>query len=135
MTLKQVSVLCLIVAVLSAAVTRYYFPQIQTKTVEVTKEVVKTDVRTVVHTVTSPNGTVDSTTTVIDHSTKTETEHKTSVTMAEKNWNVSGFIESNFHLEAPSYGVHIQRKVLGPLSLGVLTNTKGDVGLSIGVTF
>lgn len=135
MTLKQSLVACLIVAVAAAAVTRYYFPQIQTKTVEVIKEVVKTDVKTVIHTVTSPDGTTDTTTTIVDHTTRTETENKTSIQAKEINWQVSGSVQSNFRLDPPAYGVQVQRRVLGPFFVGALLNTKGDVGLSLGVSF
>ena len=135
MTNKQVALLCIVVAVTSAGVTHFYFPQIQTKTVETTRDVVRTDIQTVVHTVQAPNGQIDTTTTIIDHTQKVETSSKTEVKILPKDWLVSGYAGSSIHLEPIVYGAQVQRRILGPLFLGVQGNTKGEVGLTLGMEF
>lgn len=135
MSLKLVALLCLIVGVVSVAVTRYYFPQIQTKIVETTKEVVRTDIQTVVKTVTLPNGNTESTTTITDHTIKTDIQNKELTIVKAKDWLVSGSVDSNFKLDTPMYGLQVQRRILGPVFVGGLLDTKGNVGLSVGMEF
>ncbi len=134
MSIRNTVILCLIISAVSIIATRYIFPRIETKTVETTKEVVRTDVQTVVHTITLPSGGTDTTTTIIDHSTRTETSKNTAITSKLPNWQVSGSAQSGIDLK-PYYGIQAQRRILGPFYLGALLNTKGDVGLSIGFEF
>lgn len=127
--------LCLIVAVASAVATRYYLPRVETKTIETVKEVVKTDVKTVIHTVTAPNGATDTTTTITDHSVKSEVDNKTSIVNLKPDWLASGTVKSNLKLETPIYGVHVSRRILGPAFIGAGLDTKGEVTLSLGLEF
>lgn len=137
MTVRLAALLCLLAALASAAASRYYFPSIKIKTVEVEKEVVKTDVQTVVHTITQPNGIVDTTTTTVDHSQKTETDNISSVRVQNPTLNVSALVGNDFskRLIQPIYGVSVSKEVLGPITAGVFGLTNGIVGLSIGINF
>lgn len=135
MTIKQAIIACLLSAIVSAAFTQYYFPKIQTKTVETTKEVVRTDVQTVIKTVTHPGGDTESTTTIIDHTQRIETAKKTDVTITKKDWLVAASYSTSIHTLEPIYGVQVNRRILGPAYIGALLNNKGEVGLSIGLEF
>lgn len=135
MSIKNIILLCLGVSMASIIITRYYFPQVQTKTVEVTKEVIHNDVQTVTHTVTSPNGTTDTTVTTVDHSTHVETNNKISIVSKQPNWLISGSAATDFTGLKPIYGLQASRRILGPVYLGALLNTNHEVGLSIGFEF
>lgn len=135
MTARTVFLLCLISGVGSAVATRYYFPQVQVKTVETTKEVVRTDIKTVVHTVTASDGTTDTTTVTEDHSIKRDSNNKTAVANKQPQWHISGTVQSNYKLVPPIYGIAVNRRILGPIYLGALLNTNSEVGLSIGLEF
>ncbi len=135
MITRNIIMLCLVSAVVGAAASLYYFPQIETKNVEVTKEVVKTDIKTIIKTVKAPDGTTETTTTIEDHSVKTGTDKRTSVEYRPKDWHVSGSVYSGLPLTNPYYGVHIERRIFGPFYVGGLLSTKGDVGLSVGFEF
>lgn len=132
MTNKTVAIMCLASAVVSAACTQYFFPQI--KTVEVQKEVIRNDIQTVTHTVKEPDGTTDITTTTTDHSQVTLTDTKKEFNIVP-NWHVSAFADANIKLESPEYGLNVQRRILGPIFIGASLSNKGNVGASLGMEF
>lgn len=127
--------LCLSLCIATFIITRYYFPKIETNTVETTKEVIHTDIKTVVHTVTSPDGTTDTTTVTEDHTIKKDSSNKTSIVYKQPDWLVSASVQSNYLLEPPAYGIQVQRRILGPFYIGALLTTKHEVGLSLGFEF
>lgn len=138
MSVKYTLLLCLVTAVVVAVTTKYYFPTIQTKTTEVIKEIVRTDIQTVTHTVTLPGGAIETTTTTTDHSVKTETDNKTSVVAKKATTNISALIGNDFSRSGilPLYGVSVSKEILGPVTLGVFgLITNGVIGLSVGVNF
>lgn len=137
MTAKEILILCLVVSGVSVASTRYLFPQIRVKTVEVEKDVVHNDIQTVVKTVTLPSGEVDSTTTTVDHSQKIETDSKTSqIATIPPNWLVNGFVSTDsLNIVNPAYGIQVNRRILGPVFIGSLLSSKGQAGLTIGLEF
>jgi len=134
MTIKQVLIYCALCTFASAAATRYYFPSIQTKTVVTEKEVIHNDIQTVTKVVKMPSGETDTITTVIDHTQKTETNTQLSIQLNPKNWIVSGTVQTDYHF-LPYYGAQVQRRILGPILVGALLNTRGEVGLSLGFEF
>lgn len=138
MNLQTVIILIVCAAISSAVLTYHYFPQ--TKTVEITKEVVRTDIQTVVHTVTQPGGVVETTTTTTDHSQRIETSKNTVVALPKlPQYNVSGVVGQDFseRLIKPVYGVSGNMNVFGPLTIGAVVLFNKDVfaGLSIGINF
>lgn len=137
MTLKNTAVACLVSAGLATALTHYYFPSIQTKTVEVQKEVVQNDIHTTTHTITQPNGIVDTTTVTDDHSKTSESDSKTAIVIKQPTWNVSGLVANDFSkgVILPAYGVSVSKEILGPFSIGAFGLTNGTIGLSLGVNF
>lgn len=134
LTNKTVLILLVITAVISAAATKFYFPNVTTKIVETQKEVTKTDVQTVIKTVTK-DGVIESTTTITDHSQKVETSKKVDITAATKDWLVSASYSTSIHTLEPIYGLQVNRRILGPAYIGALLNNKGQVGLSLGLEF
>ncbi len=135
--MKQILIFSSISAVLAVAITKYYFPTVQIKTVEVEKEVTHYDVHTVTHTVTTPNGTTDTTTVTDDHTKKLETDIKTAVVLKGPEWNVSGLVGNDFSqgLIKPIYGVSVSREILGPVTVGAFGLSNGVLGLSVGLNF
>lgn len=133
MSYKKVIVLCALMSALSIVLTQRYLPGV--KAAEVTKEVVRTDIKTVIRSVTLPNGQTETTTETVDHSVKTETDKKTAAVSPKPDWLVSATVQSNLKLEPPVYGGHVDRRILGPMYIGAGLNTKGDVSLSLGMEF
>lgn len=133
MNLKLTVILCLLSAVLASAITYYMLPQ---KTIETTKEVIKTDVKTVVRTVKQPDGTTDTTTTIEDHSTRTETS-KNQTVVARSKLSASLLVANDFstRLFQPIYGAHVSKEILGPITVGVFGLSNATVGLSVGLNF
>lgn len=137
MNLKQVAVLLLVTATVSAALTRFYFPQVQVKTVKVEKDVIHNNIQTVVVTKKLPSGEVDSTTTIVDHTNKIETDNKTSeIAKIPPNWLIVGTASvTGINFVNPAYGVQVNRRILGPIFINASANTKGEVGLGLGMEF
>lgn len=137
MNLKQVAVLLLVTATVSAALTRFYFPQVQVKTVEVEKDVIHNNIQTVVVTKKLPSGEVDSTTTIVDHTNKVDTDNKTSeIAKIPPNWLiVANASVTGIDFVNPAYGVQVNRRIFGPIFINASANTKGEVGLGLGMEF
>lgn len=137
MPIRLTILLCALSAVLAAAMTKYYFPTVQTKTVEVEKEVVHNDIQTVVHTVKLSSGEVDTTTTTTDHTQRIETDSKTAMIMKSSTINVSGLVANDFSkgLLVPVYGISVSKEFLGPITVGAFGLTSGTIGLSVGINF
>lgn len=135
MDIKSVAIAIAITAVVSAAVTRYYFPKLQMQTVEVEKEVVKNNVVTVIKTVKEKDGTEETTTTIVDKTEKKQTDSKTVTVAAKNDWVISASVGTKFDDLKPIYGAQVQRRILGPFYLGAMANTDKTIGLSIGFEF
>jgi hypothetical protein len=126
---------------MSAGVTRYYFPQVtvETKTVEVQKDVIRNNIVTITSTMKLPNGEVDTTTKTIDNTVHVDTDTKTSQSMQlspQKNWFVGAEASiTGINFANPAYGVFVNRRILGPFYLGGSVNTKGEFGVSVGMEF
>lgn len=144
------------VVALAFAVGRFTAPvQVEERTIEVVKRAVitvtrvKTDTQTATKTVErvvyAPGGTV-----TIDRviEAKTETHVEDTSHVAEKtdahaervvtpklpDWRVSALVGTGLPL-VPIYGAHVERRILGPISLGAWGLSSGVVGLSVGVEF
>lgn len=136
-TRTQVIITVLLIAG-TAALTRYFFPRIETQTVDVIKEVVRTDIRTITKIIEKPDGTKE---TIIDHTDKSvenKDQKHTETKYAKADWNISasaGQDITNIQKLELVYGVHVQRRILGPFYLGGMADTSKRVGLSIGMEF
>jgi hypothetical protein len=136
MELKNVAILVLITAVLSAVITKYYFPKLQMQTVEVEKEVIKNNIVTVTKIVKDKDGNETSETTTVDRSTTKNTDSKVVSIAASKDWMISASAQTDFKEGLkPVYGVQVQRRILGPFYVGGTVNTDRAVGVSVGFEF
>lgn len=132
MTNKTVVILCVISAALAAGLTKFYFPNV--KTVEVEKQVTHKDVETVTHEVKRPDGTVDTVITTTDHSSVILTDTKKEYNVVP-NWQISAFALANIKLESSDYGLQAQRRILGPIFVGGMVTSRGNIGVSLGMEF
>lgn len=136
-SIQRLILIILIVFIVSAALTEYYFPRVNTKTVTVDHEVIKNNIVTVVKTVKLPNGETDTTSTTTDNSIKAVTDSTDKTVVAQPKLNVSALVANDFSrgLLVPTYGVSVSKQVLGPFTVGGFGLTNGTIGLSIGVNF
>jgi hypothetical protein len=65
-------------------------------------------------------------------------ESKTSkeIERSKQNWHLSlnSGVNTSDPLKGQYYGVSIERRIIGPFYLGVLVNTKKDIGVSVGIS-
>jgi hypothetical protein len=136
-TIKTFLISLLVAAILVAAMTRYFFPLLQTKIVEVEKEVIHENIVTVTHTVTTPAGIIDTTTTTTDRSIKSIIDNKTIVMVHKPTINISALIGKDFHKSGfePLYGVSVSKEFIGPVTIGAFGLTSSVVGVTIGLNF
>jgi ribosome-binding ATPase YchF (GTP1/OBG family) len=118
MTIRNTAILLLVCCVITAVVTRYYFPQVQTKTEIVEKEVVRNDIETI--------------TEIVDKTKKQAESSKTETKILAKNWMASLIYNKN--LDADGYQLSVSRRQLGPLFLtGNLATFDGEFQMGIGL--
>lgn len=143
MSTRYYLLILVIAIVVSYAYGRYNTPvKIVTKTVIETKtvEVVHHDIQTVIKEVTKPDGTKEVTTTItdksVDNTDTNQTVDQTKVVSNEKpQWKVNaGFTPHNPAL-GYFYSATIERRILGPIFLGVQGNTDRNVALTVGLEF
>jgi lipopolysaccharide export LptBFGC system permease protein LptF len=71
---------------------------------------------------------------------KTDEKTSTVVSNGKNDWNLSALVTTS-HTEDDmlkgnvSYGVHVQRRILGPMSIGAFGLTNKTYGISLGVSF
>lgn len=135
MNIRNTLILLVLVAAASAGLTRYYFPQVEFKNVEVTKEVIKNDIRTIVKEVIRPDGTKEIITETTDKSVKRESSTSETMIASKKQWMFD--LGARRALSAPEimYDLQVQRRILGPFFLGAKASTDHTVGVSIGMEF
>lgn len=122
-------------AAAGASVTRYYFPKVEFRNVEVTKEVVKNDIRTVIKEVVRPSGEREIVTETIDRSIKRESASVETVVTAKPQWFFDfGVRRPPAELDAV-YDFQVHRRILGPFFVGARASTDRTVGVSIGIEY
>lgn len=83
----------------------------------------------------------DSTKTNTVTDTKRTDSKSETVTINDKNdWNLSALVttshtDSDMFHQSLSYGVHVQRRIIGPFSIGAFGITNKTYGLSVGASF
>lgn len=135
MNYKTLLIACLVTAVLSASLTRYYYPRVDVQTVETTKDVIKTDIRTVVKVVERPDGSKETVTETVDNTTRTTKDTKSHTEIKQKDWILTVGAKTQLTALEPVYLVVVQRRVLGTVFSGLVADTKGTIGLTIGLEF
>lgn len=136
MNTRNTIILLIIVAAASAGITRYYFPQVEVKTVETTKEVIKNDIKTIVKEVVRPDGTKETITETTDKSSKSETTKNETKIAAKPQWMFDlGARVKMDDRQLIIYDLQVQRRIVGPFFVGGRISTDKSVGVSIGMEF
>ncbi len=110
----------------------------KTETVNVEHEIVKNNVITVTHEVSHTDGTHEVITTVTDKSTDAKAVKQTVVVAAPNlasPYHISASASTDFTGYAHVYGLQIERKILGPFSIGVRADTNKQIGIVVGYEF
>lgn len=122
-------------AILGASAIYYLFPQIEEREVMKQEVVVRNQIRTVIKTVERPDGTKETVESREDNSTSTAQSNSVKEKKSLKNWQVAALATTQLSNLTPAYGALVQRRVLGPLFVGVLGKVDGEFGLSVGMEF
>lgn len=125
-----VGFVCLLIG---GTASKFLFPTIQEKIVEVEIEVIKRDVVTEVREIVKPDGSKEIVTIIKDKSQEKKESSKV-VTIAKSEWHVSAAALTP-NTKDIYYQVQIERRVLGNIHVGVLANTNSAYGISIGYEF
>ncbi len=130
MNYKLIAGIALICFIAGFAVSHKYAPVIKTEIQE--KEVIKNNVVTVVKEIVKPDGTKEVDTTTTDTSTSVATSDSKQEAPAQHNWFVAA--GRRVALE-PIYTLEINRRMLGPLTLGIHGATDGLLSVQVGFEF
>lgn len=138
---KGIILAILLVATYSGG--RYLQPaKIETKTKIVEKEVIveRKNVVTVIKEVKRPDGTVETETRTEDKSETTgkkdsDSSSSSVVTNNKPQWRAGALVGMDFRTNQTTYGALVERRILGPASLGVYGTTNQNVGLSLSLEF
>jgi hypothetical protein len=140
--MKQIIIAVALILISFAAglgVGKYLSPEkIKKETITVEKEVIKRDVVTIIKEIKKPDGTIETTSTVVDKS-EISTELKRSeliIVVKEKhNWLARAIIEARELDLRPQYGAGIERRILGPFFVGAYYTTQKTFGATISFEF
>ena len=114
-------------------------PKTVTKEVEVVKTVVQKDTKTIIKKVKSPDGTVTTEIVKEDKSNinQNTSKNKETIVNNEKQWKATLFTsyEAIVRPSEASYAASIERRIVGPVFVGVWGSTQGNGGVSVSVEF
>jgi hypothetical protein len=108
-------------------------PTVVTKVETKVVEVIKKDVKTIVKETRKPDGTVVTTTKTHDKSVDKRTDTQTAI-VAKKSPDWIFGVSTTF-TNTQVYGVEINRRVLGPLFIGVMADTSGNSAAKLLIEF
>lgn len=133
--IKTLFVSGLVLFAVGIGVGKYLVPQNST---EIDKEKIssETEKETIDRIVTNPDGT--KTVERIVKDTKKEIKEKESIKIVESkkpNWRVSALMGYSLDKYNQIYGLDVQKRILGVVSVGVWGTTNKTVGLSVGYEF
>lgn len=123
-----------LVAGLGYAFGRYAQPP-KIETVEVTKEVIKKDIVTVVKEIVRPDGTKETETRTEDRSTEQTNSSNTTKTAQRAAYKVNVMAAYMPDKAKMEYGIMVQKNFIGPISLGAYVTTEKTVGITAGLEF
>lgn len=130
MSHKIYTVLIVVALGLGVFIGKSYYSQ--TKTVEIEKEIVRNDI--IIREIIKPDGTKETITT--DKSTsKRDSTNTQIVAVAKPDWHISASVSKNVNGLEPIYGLQIERRILGPFSVGIRADSQKNIGLIIGYEF
>ena len=137
--IKQLLIVSAIMLAVGFLGGRYVAPPKEITKVEVQeREVIKKDVVTVVKEVTRPDGSKETTTTTTDKSTEKKDKEAESIVSkpVEKQWFVTaGASKDLSDFEKTIYQAGVNRRILGPIYVGIQANTNQEIGINIGMEF
>lgn len=135
MSIRNTAILVILVAIISAGLTRYYFPQVEYKNTETTKEVVRNDIKTTTKTIENKDGTKETITETVDNSIKKiDTKNETLIAL-KPQWMLDVGARTKLSDKVIVYDVQVQRRILGPFFLGARASTDQSLGVSVGMEF
>jgi len=135
MPLNKISLTVLLAAIVaSVALTRYYWPKVVERTVEIEKEVRKTDIRTITKIVERPDGTKETVVDTTDRTTKRTDSSKTHEVFEAQYIGSLAAISPVQSLE-PVYSISLSKRVVGPFFIGLQADTSSRVGVVLNVEF
>jgi hypothetical protein len=114
-------------------ITKMYFPT--TKEVQVEKQIIKNDIKTITKVIEKKDGTKETVTEVTDNSVKQEQKTETKTVNKQKDHHINLGAEYNFKEKKQDYSLTVEKRLTGPLFLGVTGNTNGSVGVTVGLEF
>lgn len=117
-------------AIAGALVQRRYDGSVETKTQVITKD----HTVTVIKEVTKPDGTITKDTTITDDNTQKAIQKIIDTRGADPQWLVAAGASMNTDLKK-IYSLSVDRKIIGPISIGVIGSTASELGLRLGVSF
>ena len=129
---RQISAYILI-ALAAVAGTRYLWPRVEYKHTVEQKEVVRKDVVTVIKEVVRKDGSRETVTEIVDRSRENSSRTETKVSTKKSEWSLSLLLKSK--LGEPVYGLMAQRRLLGPVWVGVGASTDRQIMATIGLEF
>lgn len=139
MTTRNTIIALILVAVASAGITRYYFPQVEFKNTETVKEVIKNDIKTIVKVIEHKDGTKETVTETTDKSTTKGSSTSNTQIAAKPQWMFDVGARVKFselgNGNAIIYDIQAQRRIMGPFYLGARYSTDASVGVSVGMEF
>lgn len=133
--IKYVLVSFLSGAAIAAYIVKTYFPAIKTKTEQV--EVVKNNVVTVEKIIRHKDGTVEEVRTVTDKTEKKQETSKIETHNPKDQYlvGVSARVSSIADIASPVYGIQAQRRLVGPLFLGLSVDTELQTVVTLSYSF
>lgn len=135
MSLRNTLIACLACLAVGAALAKFLWPTIEQK-VEIREKVVRqNDIQTVTKIVTRPDGTTESTSVTTDRSILTTDKQLTTTSAKKPQWNLGITAATNSLTVAPTYGMLVQRRVIGPVFVGASARTDGEFGLTLSMEF
>lgn len=133
MKIQFVALIVLVACVITAVVTRYYYPVVEYKNKEVVKEVIKNDIKTIVKEVVRPDGTKEVITVITDNSTKKESVIKETITTQKKQWLVGLTAQQSLKSREQALELTVAKRQVGPFyGVGQLRVQRDDVYVGIG---
>ena len=136
LSLKSLGIYTLVIAALSVGVTKYFFPNVETKLSIQEKEVIKKDIQTVIKEIVKPDGTKETTTTIVDHSKESSKKTLEQIVNKKNDWFVAAGVESRLsEMNNPLYKIEVNRRIIGDVFVGATANTNGTLGLQVGFQF
>lgn len=129
--MKNYIIVAAIAFITGAVGVKFLFPTVQEKIVEKQVDVIQKDTVTEVREVTKPDGSRETITVIVDKS-KEKKESSKVIAIAKPDWHLS---VAAVGLKDRYYQLQLERRVIGEIHVGVLANTKKEIGLTIGMSF